>query len=198
MSDDAADEAGIWESALRGDGSAFAALFRLHHPRVYRRVLGIVGNAHDAQEVTASAFFELWRKRRHVRLVNDSVLPWLIATAVNLAQNRRRGTARYRKLIDGLPHSDDLDAEAIALSNVETELLGVRLHAAMRALSKTDAAVLVLTALDGYTSTEAANAVGIKPGAARMRLHRAREKLRAELRDDHAPATRPIPEGEHA
>ncbi|MFC4241824.1 RNA polymerase sigma factor [Gryllotalpicola reticulitermitis] len=197
MDDDTADDAAIWQRALAGDGASFAALFRLHHPRVYRRILGIVGNAHDAQEVTASTFFELWRKRRGVRLVGGSVLPWLIATAVNLAQNRRRGTARYRKMIDSLPHSDAPDAETIATSNVETELLGVRLTTALRKLSKTDAALLVLTVLDGLTTVEAATVVNINPGAARMRLHRAREKLRADLADDPALAARRIPEGEH-
>lgn len=202
MGDDtASDEAAIWQKALTGDGAAFAALFRLHHARVYRRALGIVENSHDAQEVTASAFFELWRRRRGVRLVGGSVLPWLIATAVNLAQNQRRGTGRYRKLIDGMPRSEAPDAESIALSNVETELLGIRLTTALQALSKPDAALLVLTALDGLTTAEAAAAVGIKPGAARMRLHRARERLRTELADDHDPVTRfitDLPEGEHA
>lgn len=198
MGDDNGNEVAIWQAALHGDGPSFAALFRLHHARVYRRALGIIGDVHDAQEVTASAFFELWRKRRRVRLVKDSVLPWLLATAVNLAQNQRRGTARYRKMSDSLPHSDAPDAETIAVANVETELLGIRLATALRDLSMTDAALLVLTALDGLTVAEAATAVGIKPGAARMRLHRAREKLRAELTDDHDRVAQLVPEGEHA
>ena len=199
MGDDTGgDEAAIWQRALTGDGASFASLFRLHHARIHRRVLGIVENAHDAQEVTASTFFELWRKRRRVRLVSGSVLPWLIATAVNLAQNRRRGTARYRKMLDSLPHSDSPDTEAIAVSKVETELLGRRLATALRSLSQTDAALLVLTVLDGLTTAEAAAAVGVKPGTARMRLHRARAKLRADLADDPGPVTRLVTEGEHA
>lgn len=191
------DEAVVWQRALAGEGAAFGELFRKHQGRVYRRALTVVGDVHSAEDVTSVAFFELWRKRRSVRLVNDSVLPWLLVTTLNLARNQRRGSVRYRDLIASLPRQESPDAESIALANSETRLLGVRLSEAMSRLNRADVALLVLTVLDDMSTADAAAALGIRPGAARMRLSRARERLRGDLADTH-PSRHALIEGESA
>jgi len=197
VSSDPESEATTWSRAREGDGTAFAALFRQHQARVYRRASSLLGNVHDAEDVTAAAFFELWRKRRSVRLVEGTVLPWLLVTTVNLARNHRRGAGRYRALIASLPRDEAPRPEATAVIDLEGEALGSRLAGAVAGLSSTDAALLTLTALDDISISDAAAAVGIKPGAARMRLHRARLRLKEALSIPAAVAAQPS-EGEHA
>jgi RNA polymerase sigma factor (sigma-70 family) len=51
----------------------------------------------------------------------------------------------------------------------------------MDCLPDAERAVLELVAIDELTVAEAAAAVGVRSGTARVRLHRARRKLRAEL-----------------
>ena len=80
----------MWDRARQNEGDAFGQLFDLHRHRVFARALGLMENWHDAENVTAAAFFELWRRRRAVRIVHGSVLPWLLVTTVNLARNGRR------------------------------------------------------------------------------------------------------------
>ncbi len=63
------DELGDWARALEHDPRAFAAIFDHHETRVFRHALQLTGNQHDAEEVTAASFFELWRRRDVVRLV---------------------------------------------------------------------------------------------------------------------------------
>ena len=196
MSSDVDDEATTWSRARDGDGAAFATLFRLHQARVYRRALSMLDSAHDAEDVTAATFFELWRKRRTVRVVDGTVLPWLLVTTVNLARNHRRGAGRYRAVIASLPREETTNPESTAVTNIETRLLGVRLADAVARLSSTDAALLTLTALDELSISDAAAAVGIKPGAARMRLLRARLRLQTALSSPAAVAAQA--EGEHA
>jgi RNA polymerase sigma factor (sigma-70 family) len=198
MDIDSNDETAMWERARGGDGVAFASLFTRHQDRVYRRALTLVSQVSNAEDVTATAFFELWRRRNSVRLVEGSVLPWLLVTTVNLARNQSRASTRYRRLIASLPHETTVDAESVAITNVHTELLGVRLTVAIGRLSSQDAALLVLTVLDELTVADAASALGIKPGAARMRLLRARQRLQADLANDRPLTSRPTPEGEHA
>ena len=84
------DEAELWLRARRNEGAAFAALFDLHHARVYARAHGLLGGTHDAEDTAAAAFFELWRKRQSVRLRSGSILLWLLVTTVNLSRNVRR------------------------------------------------------------------------------------------------------------
>jgi RNA polymerase sigma factor (sigma-70 family) len=168
-------EAEIWARAQAKDSLAYAELFDLHSARVYRRAVGMLGNVHDAEDVTAAAFFELWRKNRVVRLVGGSVLPWLLVTVVNLCRNHIRGVARYRAAISAIPRGEHTVDPAQV---VEARLDGA---AALAGLSRTDAALLVLTAVEGLTTAEAATALGLRPGAARMRLSRLREHRRLEL-----------------
>ncbi|WP_344792222.1 RNA polymerase sigma factor [Gryllotalpicola daejeonensis] len=168
----------LWNRALRDDGEAFGRLFDLHRARVYRRALGLTEDRHNAEDVTATAFFELWRKRRSVTPVNGSVLPWLLVTVVNVSRNLRRSTSRYEKFLRTAPRQPaggEPDAET-----VETRQ---RLAMALKALAPIDGALLVLVVLEDVPIAEAAEAVGIKPVTARVRLHRARARLRENLHD---------------
>jgi RNA polymerase sigma factor (sigma-70 family) len=172
------DEAELWKRARQEDGSAFAQLFDLHHARIYGRALAMVGDVHEADDIAAAAFFELWRKRRSVPLVDGSVRPWLLVTTVNLSRNARRSTARYRGLLRKLPRP-----ELIAGIPTERTESNQRLAASLARLAPVDAVLLVLTVLEDLPVAEAAQAVGMKPATARVRLHRARSRLRVELQD---------------
>jgi len=182
------DEAELWLRARRNDGAAFAALFDLHHARVYARALGLLGGTHDAEDTAAAAFFELWRKRQSVRLVSGSILPWLLVTTVNLSRNARRGTFRYRQLLHDLPRGP-----APSSPNIEESDARHRLASSLGRLGPVDEALFVLTVLEDVPITQAAQAVGLKPSTARVRLHRARARLRNEL-DDLDPRVRPAME----
>ena len=175
----------LWDRARHNDGDAFAALFDLHRDRVYRRALGLLGSTHDAEDVVAAAFFELWRKRRSVRVVAGSVLPWLLVTAVNLSRNAHRSTARYRRLLATLPRDE---------RQAEREHVSDRLADSLQRLSTIDGALFVLTALEDMPINEAAATVGLKPATARVRLHRARVRLQVDLHD-LKPGIRPAHEG---
>ncbi len=172
------DEGHLWLSAKSGDGDAFGAVFDLYGDRVYHHARRLVATVADAEDVTAIAFFELWRRRRSVRVVEGSVLPWLLVTATNLSRNLNRGLRRYRALLAGLPRSGvEPGADELALTAVGAEQLRRDLRGALAQLSPTDAAIVALTSFEHYTPAEAAAALGISAGAARTRLHRARARL---------------------
>ena len=183
------DEAELWRRARADDGAAFAALFDMHHARVYGRALALMGTAHGADDVAAATFFELWRKRHSVQLVSGSVRPWLLVTTLNISRNARRGTPRYRQLLRDLPHP-----EAVPGPDVERTEASRRLAASLGALAPVDAALFVLTVLEDLPVTDAAQTLGLKPATARVRLHRARVRLRVELQDLN-PASRVAVEG---
>jgi RNA polymerase sigma factor (sigma-70 family) len=172
---------GLWCRSLDGDGEAFGGLFDRHRDRVFRHACRLVDARHEAEDVAASAFLELWRRRADVRLVDGSVLPWLLVTTTNLGRNTSRGTRRYRQLLERLPRAEEQpDAAEVALG---THALGVdaRLRAGLRSLSKTDAHLFVLVALEGYPVTAAAEQLGLSVSAARARLYRVRGRLRDQL-----------------
>ena len=170
-------EAELWVRSCAHDGRAFAEIFDLHKDRVFRHSFSVVGNAHDADEITAAAFFELWRKRDRVVLVDGSCLPWLIVTSGRLSQNNNRGVRRYRAMFDRLPRQSELVAAP------DTEDAPSRL--ALSRLRVADASLVTLVAIEGFKVTEAAALLNITPGAARTRLSRAKETLRLHLDGHH-------------
>ena len=176
------DEPTIWVAALGNNVDAFAAIFDLHRDRVYRHVLRMTANVHDAEDVAAAAFLELWRRRKSVRVVDGSVLPWLLVTATNQARNLARGTRRYRALIAALPRSEDKrSAEDVALERIEEMRIAAQFREALSKLTPSDAALISLTAFEHYSPAQAAAALGISAGAARTRLHRARTRMASNL-----------------
>ena len=176
------DEAADWAAALSNDADAFVAIFDRHHDRVYRHSLRLTGNVHDAEDVTACAFLELWRRRNAVRLVDGSPLPWLLVTTTNLARNVARGLRRYRALIASLPRAEvGRSAEDALVERMGDARLDSRMRDALAALSPSDAALISLTILEHYSPAEAALVLGISNGAARTRLHRARSRMAGAL-----------------
>lgn len=192
------DEAEIWRKACEGSGEAFAELFRRHRDGVFRRATALVDRVHDAEDATAVAFFELWRKRKSVTVVDGTVLPWLLVTVANTARNQRRGGVRYRRLLAAMPREVERDAEQEAVAAMDTEVLGIRLREALARLDAKDAALLTLTALDGLTVADATAVVGLTPGAGRTRLMRARRRLQTDLGSDSPHITWFLAEGERA
>ena len=173
---DESDEVTEWHDTRAGSSVAFAAVYDRHRERVYRLALRLSENRHDAEEVTASAFLELWRRRTDVRLVGGSVLPWLLVAASNAARNQARSIRRHRRLIDSIPRGSDDGAAAFEAIDDRIDRAGFVQE--VRAMSDRDRALLVLTAIEGYSVIAAAEVLGMKAGAARTRMYRMRARLR--------------------
>jgi len=175
-------EAERWSAALAGSSEAFAGFFDLYRDRVYRHALRLLGNVHEAEDVTAGAFLELWRRRDAVTLVGGSVLPWLLVTTSNLSRNAARSLRRYRSLLRSLPRSvPSSGAGEVAEERLEASSVNRQVRQALRSLSAPDAALISMTAFEGFSPSEAAAALGISEGAARTRLHRARTRVASVL-----------------
>ena len=158
-----------WALAVRGDGEAFGRVFDRHRDRVHRHGLRLAPTAADVDDLVAVTFLEAWRRRDAVRVVDGSVLPWLLVTATNVGRNLRRSAHRYAALLERLPPGQHTRApdEGVA--------------AQLAALPLIDRQVLVLCVLEGYSERDAAAALGIAPGTVKSRLSRARRRAAAVL-----------------
>lgn len=188
------DEAAAWAAAVDGDAEGFGVVFDRHLDRVYGHAFRLAGSRYDAEDLTAGAFLELWRRRRQVRMVDGSVLPWLLVTVSNLARNRARGLRRYRRLLASLPRSEASHPAADEVIDQQSAADSAkRLQQAMGQLSASQAALVSLVAFEGYTPAQAAGLLGITPAAARTRLHRARRRLDAAMDGEPAPSDGLLP-----
>lgn len=194
----AARERGVSAEQLRwigADPDLFEAFYREHVEEVQRFVVRRVGDRERAADLTAEIFLAAIESAHRYRPRRGAPKAWLYGIARVLVANDRRRQGRERAGEEGLRGSTLLDEDdAVRLdARIDATASSRELYAAMDGLPEAERAVLELVAIDELTVAEAAAAVGVRPGTARVRLHRARRKLRTEL---EAAATQPTPNKE--
>jgi RNA polymerase sigma-70 factor, ECF subfamily len=167
-------DADDWAGALVGDGEAFARVFDRHQQRIYQHSLRLVRTPDDAKDIVGITFLQAWRKRRSVRFVGGSLLPWLLVTATHTSRNLARSSRRYRALLDRVPPAPPAPDPADIVD------AGPAI-AALRSLSRAHQEVVALCVLQGFTVLEAAEALGIPEGTVKSRLHWAKRRLADRL-----------------
>jgi RNA polymerase sigma factor (sigma-70 family) len=167
----------------------FEALFRDHHVAVVAYVRRRAPQ--DAvDDVVGETFLVAWRRLDHVP---PEELPWLLAVARNVLATQRRGALRRHALTLRLGRASAPRADAgDGVESGVADGIDGRLTAALARLAPKDREALTLIAWDGLQPHEAALVLGDSAGAFRVRLHRARQRLRALLEDRSEPA-RPAP-----
>ena len=175
------DEKELIELARNGDADAFGELVRRYRDTVYTLAVRLVG-ADLAQDVAQEALIRAWRALPRFR--GDAALgTWLHRITVNTAWTLRKRSARH----DSLPLEDhDVVEHGATTPELAGELVGVRsrLRGAVDKLSPGQRSVLVLYDVYDWTHAEVARELGITQTTAKVRLHRARKRLRTLLEQD--------------
>ena len=173
--------------------AAFGLLYERHADSVYNHCFRRTGSWGAAEDLTSTVFLEAWRRRREVRLVGESILPWLLAVANNAVRNHNRSVRRQGRLLLRIPGSvEDGDHSGRVDDRIDSER---RMHDVLRAfnrLSNTDQDILSLCGWAELDYASVAAVLGIPVGTVRSRLSRARERLRTLSAAKHEP-TEPEP-----
>lgn len=173
----------ILVAAARGDDEALAALVRTYHDRVYRFGLRVCRDGYDADDAVQEAFTKLAKRPGLAK--DPSALSWLMSVVRNACIRMLRPLLRQQRTlgertsdVNEIP-SGQLDAQQ-ALERWE---LVQAVHAAIATLARPYREVLVMRDLEGLSGEETCACLGLESAAMKTRLHRARTKLRDELRN---------------
>ncbi|MBF4573223.1 sigma-70 family RNA polymerase sigma factor [Herbiconiux sp. VKM Ac-1786] len=178
MGTESFDEAETWAAAIGGDSGAFARVFDAHRDRVFGQALRLMRSPHDAEDVTALVFLEAWRKRDAVRVVDGSVIGWLLVTTNYVVRNLSRSTRRYRAVIDRLPAPTNTDDHADEVADrLDREGRDAQVRVAFARLSKSDQDVITLCVLEELSTGQAARVLGVPAGTVKSRLSRAKQRF---------------------
>jgi RNA polymerase sigma factor (sigma-70 family) len=160
-------------------------------PEFYRRhvakVIGIgarrFDRAEDVADFVADVFVELIGSAHRFDPRRGTAIGFLYGLAANVAAAQRRRRARtddaHRRLSGrAMLDADDyerVEEQVDAANDLRT------VYRAMEALSGDDRRLLELVAVDGLAPADAAKIIGVSPIAARVRLARARQRLRTAI-----------------
>jgi RNA polymerase sigma factor (sigma-70 family) len=174
-------DADLVRRARGGDRDAFAALVERHHAtlvRCCRRMVGAEGAADAAQDAVMTALLSLDRLRD-----DDRFGAWLVGIGLNACR------AILRRPDVTVPPGDPPPDPAEVVAERE---LAARVRAAIAELPRGQREAVTLFYVAGLTHAEAAEHLGIAPGAVKTRLHKARASLRTRLEPLRRERTMPV------
>ncbi len=185
--------AALVAAAKGGDREAFEAVVHATYADTYALAFRLTANEEDARDVVQEAYFRAYRGLKRFR-GDASFTTWLYRITANCAATQLGRRARHRhedlddETVDVRDHRPETDPHARA----EAALLRARLTTALEALPPRLRAVVVLRDVYDLPHEAIAAELGISEAAAKVRLHRARMRLRAQLFPTREEAPRAV------
>jgi RNA polymerase sigma-70 factor (ECF subfamily) len=185
-------DAELIRAAAAGDRTAFGALMVRHQASVHRFARALTGSPAAAEDVLQETFLAAWRHAGTYR-GESSLRSWLFAIARRQAFHLRRrpaGESSTDESLEQLALAAGFAAEAGPERAVMAAQGRARLAAALEALPPDETEVLLLRDVEEFSGEETAGTLGLTMAAMKSRLHRARLRLAAALREEDADASR--------
>ncbi len=173
-----------------GEVALYAILMQRYNQRLYRVVRAILRDEHEIEDILQETYLAAYRNLatfdRRARFST-----WLVRITVNKALDRRRQRAKVVALD---PRKHDAESNSTG-SEQDPERESARrelahlLEHAIDALPEAFRRVYVLREVDGMSTKETAESLGLELNTVKTRLHRARALLREQLVSDFDAAT---------
>jgi RNA polymerase sigma-70 factor (ECF subfamily) len=186
------DEQRILSHLRAGRPEACAELVHGHYQAVFRFLVHLTRDVHEAEDLTQETFAAAWEKVATFQ-GRATLATWLHRIAYTKFIDARRAVRRAEGLRQRLtsPMAAPTDPLDTAMADDEAE----HLYRALYGLDAPDRTVLVLHYLQGLSYREMGAVLDEPTGTVKWRTAEALNRLRAILCDevsDHAPRTGPI------
>jgi RNA polymerase sigma-70 factor, ECF subfamily len=169
----------LLEATLAGEESAFIEIYRRYKDQVYRFAYRMTGSPDSARDVTHSCFVGLLEVPSRYDRQRASLGTYLCAAARNLSL-RQASRAWRERSVAVLPELRPAPGPSPLDTLLEDERASV-VREALSTLAPLHREVLILAEYEDLDLARIAQIVGAEVGAVKVRLHRARKKLRAAL-----------------
>ena len=169
------------------DDIAFSKVYAEYELPIRRYVGSLVRDTGEAEDITQETFIRAYRKLSSLR-DQKSLSSWLYRIATNLCYDRfRQNASRPQIKEDGEGLMDEevftvIDQDSPRLDSVfEQKEMSACVQSYLEELPDDYRAVIMLHDLEGLTNPEIAEMLGCSLATAKIRLHRARQKLGSTL-----------------
>ena len=168
------------------DLARFEALYERFHGYVFRTAYALTGDRGLAEEILQDTFVRAYRHRANL-WTDRSPLPWLNRVALNLCYTRLARRRLPTRVMDDVV-TDTLRDQGLGPAEwAEQQELCETVRTGIAALPPKHRSVVALYYLDGLSLQETAEALGVRLGTVKSRLHYALDTLRRELVSPTAP-----------
>jgi len=185
LAEPAAEEPSFIERVQRGDVNAIAVAYDLHYVPLCAFARRLLSDDAAAEDLVQDVFVTLPRVVGRLE-PGRSLRSFLLGVAANRARHHYRARRRFFRLTERLSR----EPERFPMSpedHTERSVLAGILARALDRLSLDQRIAFVLCEVEGRSSREAADILGVPEGTVRTRLFHARQKLRATLAKEGLP-----------
>jgi RNA polymerase sigma-70 factor (ECF subfamily) len=174
-------DAELLMATARGDEAAFLEIYERHRDRVFRFAYRMTGSAELARDVTHTCFASLLEAPDRYDSRRASLATYLCSAARN--QSLRHARHSWREKAGAAEPDQRTSGEPGPLEQLLGDERSRVVQAAVGALAPLHREVLILAEYEELDLATIAQVVGAEVGAVKVRLHRARRKLRTALAD---------------
>jgi RNA polymerase sigma-70 factor, ECF subfamily len=183
-------EAALIQRCAAGDEDACSELVAEHQRMVYQLSLNLLNDHNEALDLSQEVFLRVFRTLHGFR-GQSALRTWIYRIVINQARNRQRWWRRRHRsqqvsLDDHIHAHGELPAPGNGGSPdriLGQKQLAERIRRSLDRLPFDQRTAIVLREIDGLSYEEIGYSLGIAVGTVKSRLARAREALRAQLRD---------------
>ena len=178
----------------------FEQIHETFRPKIHRYLARLIGEQ-EAEDLTQEVFVKVSRALKNFR-GESQLSTWLYRIATNTALDRI-GSPSYQRTIQAQLAQDAIGDDEVELEDqdvwtgektprLETEVMRQEMYACvwnrLEHLPANYRTVLLLSDMEGFTNNEVAEILGVSLDAAKIRLHRARARLRKDIETYCPPA----------
>ncbi|HSB02594.1 MAG TPA: sigma-70 family RNA polymerase sigma factor [Anaerolineales bacterium] len=168
--------------------SEFPNVYEAFQPKILRYLAHLVGEA-EAEDLTQEVLIKVNNALQGFR-GEAQLSTWIYRIATNAALDRLRSPS-YKRVIQNCSASAEAEVEdqdtltgekpPLVEPQIFRREMNECIHGFIQKLPENYRVVLVLSEFEGLKDSEIAETLGISPGAVKVRLHRAKERLKEEL-----------------
>jgi RNA polymerase sigma-70 factor (ECF subfamily) len=170
----------LLEQAASGNTEAFQILYERYRGPIFRFAYRLLGSVEAAEDVAHDCFLSLIKEPGRFDSTRASLRTYLYASARNQAAKRYQNLGRETG-IEELPGEPQVSERQGPMALVLNEELGGEIERAIASLPPPQREALVLFEYEDLSLAEIAAIVGADSNTVKVRVFRAREKLRARL-----------------
>ena len=166
------------ERCRQGDRTAFEELVRLTHRRVYSLAYRLVKDRSDAEDVAQEAYLRMYRGLAGFR-EEAAFETWMHRIVANCAMTHLRRRGRFGDLLRDEEGPDQVTPDRAQELTVNRD----ELSRGLATLPEGQRVAVLLKDVYGLSVREIATELGIEEGAVKVRVHRARKRLKVLLEE---------------
>lgn len=158
----------------------FESVFQTYHLGVNRYLTRMVGRQ-EAEDLTQEVFVKIGKSLDNFR-GESSLSTWIYRIATNAVYDHQRRLISRREEIGLLPNKERLAEKGMEIPSIEQQVISREMNDCIRnlvdELPNNYRTVLVLSEMEGFKNSEIAEITGLSLDNVKIRLHRARTKLK--------------------